>query len=194
MQETLSCYHCHADLENQSSLQICLDGIIYFFCCSGCLAIAKIIHDQGLEKYYERQIPAEVKPPLAESNDLIINSLRAYDDPILLRRFTQEISEGILETVLTLEKIRCAACVWLCENYLKKIKGVHDVQINYVTLRANIRYDSKLVSLAELLFAIQKIGYYAVPYEASENIQKSQYQRRILLFRLGVAILGMMAY
>lgn len=192
MQETLSCYHCRSDLENQSSLQICLDGVIYFFCCSGCLAIAKIIHDQGLEKYYERQIPAEVKPILVESNDLIINSLRAYDDPILLRRFTQEISEGILETVLTLEKIRCAACVWLCENYLKKIKGIHDVQINYVTLRANIRYDSKIVSLSELLFAIQKIGYYAVPYEASENIQKSQYQRRILLFRLGVAILGMM--
>jgi len=97
-----------------------------------------------------------------------------------------------LETTLKLEKIRCAACVWLCEHFIKRMPGVQDVQINYVSQKARIQFDPRQASLAGLLHTIERIGYGAWPFEPSIAIEKAKKERRQLLTRLGVALLGMM--
>ena len=115
-----------------------------------------------------------------------------YDDPILQTRFIKELSSQESQTVLSLEKIRCAACVWLCDHHLKRVKGILDVQINYVTLKAIITFDPQKILLSQILYEVQRIGYLAWPYEPSDLAIRSKVERRKLLFRLGVALLGMM--
>jgi Cu2+-exporting ATPase len=85
------------------------------------MAIAQTIHGEGLEVFYARRAQSSDKPSAYLASDQIPTKLLPYDDPSLLGRFTRPVGdEGDLETTLRLEKIRCAACVWLCEQHLRR--------------------------------------------------------------------------
>ena len=157
------------------------------------MAIAQTIHGEGLEVFYARRAQSSDKPAAYLASSEIPDSLTPYDDPSLLGRYTRPSSEeAYLETTLRLEKIRCAACVWLCEQHLRRIPGVKEVQINYVSQKVKVEFSPEKTSLARLLFEIERIGYEAWPFEPSLSIEKSKKERRQLLTRLGVALLGMM--
>ena len=157
------------------------------------MAIAQTIHGEGLEVFYARRAQTSDKPPAYLAGNEIPEKLKPYDDPSLRSRFTRSRGDkDCLETTLRLEKIRCAACVWLCEQHLRRQVGVIDVQINYVTQKVVVHFDSGKTSLARLLFEIERIGYEAWPFEPSMALDKAKKEKRQLLTRLGVAVLGMM--
>lgn len=188
-----NCYHCGSFILPDDSYELILGGEARKFCCAGCMAVAQTIHGEGLEVFYARRAQSSEKPaPYLASNE-IPESLAPYDDPSLLGRYTRSSGEeGDLETTLRLEKIRCAACVWLCEQHLRRIPGVKDVQINYVSQKVKAKFAPEQTSLARLLFEVERIGYEAWPFEPSLSIERSKKERRQLLTRLGVAMLGMM--
>ena len=189
----LSCYHCSSLILPGDLIEAEFGGIPRAFCCPGCMAIAQTIHGEGLEVFYARRVQSSDKPAEYLAHHEIPEKLKPYDDPSLLGRFTRPHGEaGDLETTLRLEKIRCAACVWLCEQHLRKIKGVKEVQINYVTQKVIVRFSPDKTSLARLLFEIERIGYEAWPFEPSLSADRAKKERRQLLTRLGVAMLGMM--
>ena len=192
MSESRSCFHCGSVVEPKDYFHAVLGDIERSFCCAGCMAVAHTIYGEGLESFYQRQLPAGERPEFLSVNDGIPQSLLVYDDPILQTRFIKELSSQESQTVLSLEKIRCAACVWLCDHHLKRVKGILDVQINYVTLKAIITFDPQKILLSQILYEVQRIGYLAWPYEPSDLAIRSKVERRKLLFRLGVALLGMM--
>ena len=190
---TYNCYHCSSPISPSDLIEANLAGVVRQFCCPGCMAIAQTIHGEGLEVFYARRSQAGEKPPAYLASNEIPESLAPYDDPSLLGRYTRPCGEeSNLETTLRLEKIRCAACVWLCEQHLRRIPGVKDVQINYVSQKVKVAFSPEQTSLARLLFEVERIGYEAWPFEPSLSIEKSKKERRQLLTRLGVAMLGMM--
>jgi len=188
-----SCYHCGSFIPPGDCYEIELSGIPRKFCCAGCLAIAQTIHGEGLGVFYARRAQSSDKPADYLALNEIPDSLAPYDDPSLVGRYTRPIGEDRnLEATLRLEKIRCAACVWLCEQHLRRIPGVKDVQINYVSQKVKVVFSPEQTSLARLLFEIERIGYEAWPFEPSLSLERSKKERRQLLIRLGVAFLGMM--
>ena len=190
---SFTCYHCSSNILPCDLITAELAGVQRQFCCAGCMAIAQTIHGEGLEVFYARRAQSSEKPAAYLASNEIPENLKPYDDPSLRLRFTRPYGEvGDLETTLRLEKIRCAACVWLCEQHLRKIIGVKEVQINYVTQKVIVRYSPEKTSLARLLFEVERIGYEAWPFESSLSAERSQKERRQLLTRLGVAMLGMM--
>ena len=189
----LTCYHCSSSILPNELIEAELGGVRRQFCCPGCMAIAQTIHGEGLEVFYARRSQAGEKPEAYLATDAIPEKLKPYDDPSLRGRFTRPYGDGgDLEATLRLEKIRCAACVWLSEQHLRRIPGVKDVQINYVTQKAIVRFDPEKASLARLLFEIERIGYEAWPFEPSLSVERAKKEKRQLLTRLGVALLGMM--
>ena len=189
---SVPCYHCGSDTEAESSLHADLGGIRRPFCCTGCMAVAQTIYGEGLESFYQRQVSAGERPDYLLAGNELPEALEVYKDPALQERFVKILDTGFAETILSLEKIRCAACVWLCEHHLQRVFGVDDVQINYVTLKAIVRFDPLKIGIPKILYEVQRIGYLAWPYEPSELALRSKRERRNLLFRLGVALLGMM--
>ena len=164
-----------------------------YFCCAGCQAIAQTIHGQGLEGFYARRVAME--PPVDGVIDSKVpEALLVYDDLALLNRYAPLLNteSSIRYTTLRLEKIRCAACVWLNEQHWRRVPGVIDVQINYATQRAKIQFDSAKCGLSNVLYAAQQIGYEAWPFDPSANADLAKAEQRRLLFRLGVALLSMM--
>ena len=193
MSHSLTCYHCSSIISPAELVEVNLSGINRSFCCPGCMAIAQTIHSEGLDVFYTRRVQSSEKPAAYLALNEIPEKLKPYDDPSLRNRFTRPFEEvGQLETTLRLEKIRCAACVWLCEQHLRRINGVNDVQIHYVTQKAMVRFSPDKTSLARLLFEIERIGYEAWPFEPSLSVERAKKERRQLLTRLGVAMLGMM--
>ena len=187
------CYHCSSSILPSDVIEAELGGVQRQFCCPGCMAIAQTIHGEGLEVFYARRAQTSDKPPAYLAGNEIPEKLKPYDDPSLRSRFTRSRGDkDCLETTLRLEKIRCAACVWLCEQHLRRQVGVIDVQINYVTQKVMVHFDSEKTSLARLLFEIERIGYEAWPFEPSIALDKAKKEKRQLLTRLGVAMLGMM--
>jgi Cu2+-exporting ATPase len=192
-QQALNCYHCANQILPGELVETQLGGASRQFCCPGCMAIAQTIHGEGLEVFYARRVQSSDKPAAYLALNEIPEKLKPYDDPSLRGRFTRPFGDqGDLETTLRLEKIRCAACVWLCEQHLRRIDGVKDVQINYVTQKVMVRFSPEKASLARLLFEIERVGYEAWPFEPSLSLDRTKKERRQLLFRLGVAFLGMM--
>ena len=189
---SLTCYHCSSAILPSDLIESEFSGVRRQFCCAGCMAIAQTIHGEGLEVFYVRRAQSGEKPAAYLASSEIPEKLKPYDDPSLRARFTRPYGDDALETTLRLEKIRCAACVWLCEQHLRKIPGVKEVQINYVTQKVIVRFSPEKVSLARLLYEIERIGYEAWPFEPSLSMERSRKERRQLLTRLGVAMLGMM--
>lgn len=193
MKDSLVCYHCSSVILPSELIEADLGSVTRPFCCPGCMAIAQTIHGEGLEVFYARRAQAGEKPAEYLASNQIPEKLQPYDDPSLRGRFTRPFgSAGELETTLRLEKIRCAACVWLCEQHLRRTTGVKDVQINYVTQKVLVRFLPDQTSLARLIFEIERVGYEAWPFEPSLSLERAKKERRQLLTRLGVALLGMM--
>ena len=68
-----------------------------------------------------------------------------------------------METVkLHINGMTCANCSSRIEKKLRNISGVQSAEVNYSSGKASVTYDANFVSLAELIAAIDKLGYKTV--------------------------------
>ena len=58
------------------------------------------------------------------------------------------VPAGLSEAALVLERVRCAACLWLIERVLTRHAGVKQAVVNYATRRALVSWDPHRTSLA----------------------------------------------
>ena len=184
------CFHCGLEVPESTHFHAIVQGESRPMCCAGCQAVAQAIVAAGLEDYYTYRTE---NSPTGQS--LIPDALQKtiiYDNPAIQKRFVRYESANIREVALILEGITCAACVWLNERHLRTLPGVIDVQVNYSTHRARVRWDNEKLQLSEILQAISAIGYLAHPYDPARQQAVLDKERRQQLRRLGVAgALGM---
>jgi Cu2+-exporting ATPase len=141
------------------------------FCCAGCEAVARVIADAGLGAYYETRTAPAARPQA-------LPPVRA--------------PTGLGEAALVLERVRCAACLWLIEQVLRRRAGVTRVEVNYATRRAHVAWDAQRTTLGALIEAVRAVGYDASPYEPRAQRALEQRERRAALWRLFVAAFGAM--
>jgi Cu2+-exporting ATPase len=152
-------------------------------CCAGCQAVARTIVAAGFESYYQTRSASGPTP-----QDLPPAAL--YDDPLAQRQFVATAGEHEREVSLILDRIRCAACLWLNEQWLRRQPGVTRVDINYATHRAQLAWDERRTKLSEILDAVRAIGYDAWPYDPRREDDVRRRERRGALLRLFVAGFG----
>jgi Cu2+-exporting ATPase len=159
-------------------------------CCHGCQAVAQAIVDAGLPDFYKHR--TSHAPTGQELVPEFIQQTTVYDNPAIQKRFVRYEDEHIREAALILEGITCAACVWLNERHLRTLPGVIDVQVNYSTHRARVRWDESRIHLSDILQAVSRIGYIAHPYDPARQQEVLDRERKQHLRRIGVAgVLGM---
>ena len=159
-------------------------------CCHGCEAVTRAILAAGHGDFYRYR--TSNAPTGRELVPDFIAQTRVYDHPDVQKSFVRQESDSVREAALILEGITCAACIWLNEQHLAQLPGVLDVQINYATHRARIRWDDSQVRLSDILQAVRAIGYEAHPYDPQQQQQAYERERRTQLKRLGVAgVMGM---
>jgi Cu2+-exporting ATPase len=186
--DTRDCYHCGLPLDPKIDARAEILGEQRRFCCQGCLAVAQSIVAAGLEAYYqhrrEKAITADVVPE-------IVRKLDYYDHPDVQRSFVRGANDA-REASLLLENIRCAACLWLNERVLRGLDGVLDVDLDYASHHARVRWDPARIKLSEILESIVNIGYVAHPYDPTRREELNAVQRKRSTERLIFAgIIGM---
>ncbi|MEZ5334054.1 MAG: copper ion binding protein [Methanolobus sp.] len=80
--------------------------------------------------------------------------------------------------VLEIGGMKCAACSQNVEKVLKRLKGVSSANVNITTGRAQVEYNSSLVSVDEMRKAIEGIGYSAaLPADRHETEDRERKER-----------------
>jgi Cu2+-exporting ATPase len=183
------CYHCGMPLPHGGDLMVAIDGVERAMCCAGCQAVAQTIVDYGLTSYYRHR---SALPSREETVPQAVRDLAAYDVPEVERTLSRNAGGTAREAALMLEGITCAACVWLIEQRIARMPGVLDIDINYATHRAQVRWDARRTRLAAILEAVAAIGYRASAYDSARAEQARRRERDRALWRLFIAGFGMM--
>jgi len=155
------------------------------FCCAGCEAVARSIVAGGFEKYYEARSSEGVRPDA-------LPPPQVYDDPAAQREFVAAPREHEREATLILDRIRCAACLWLNERALRRVPGMLRADVNFATQRAQIAWDPRRTRLSQIVEAIRAVGYDAYPFDPRRGEALARRERRRSLWRLFVAGFGAM--
>ncbi len=79
----------------------------------------------------------------------------------------------------------CASCSARIERVLNKKEGVKKANVNLTTEKAQVSYDSGIISVADLIAAIEKVGFKAAlpkedPAEAAAKQKRKQHDMRVL--------------
>lgn len=162
-------------------------------CCVGCAAVARAIVAAGHGDYY-RYRERKADPASIESLPAFLRSTELYDDAALQARFVRP-HDGLCEATLVLEDIRCAACVWLNERQLRATAGIVDVEVDYATHRARVRWDPEQIAFSSILDSLAALGYRATPFDPAHRdaLERAEHSRSLdrLIFAgvLGMAVM-----
>lgn len=180
-----ACFHCGLPVPAGSHWAVEIDGAERAMCCPGCEAVAQAIVDNGLTDYYRsrQSLPQGVA-------DAVPDALKLYDAPELAAQFTGDNGDG--EATLSVEGIRCAACVWLIERRLAQVPGLTAANLNVATEKLQVKWDAARCKPSDILQAVREVGYTAYPFDPIQHGELLRKNARQLFKRLFVAGLSMM--
>ncbi|VEJ53152.1 heavy metal translocating P-type ATPase [Campylobacter insulaenigrae] len=147
-----------------------------YFCCNGCQSVYEILHDSGLEEFYDKLGNQTLNP---------VEFKYEYKD---YQKYITKTKDGLSEIFLLIEDIHCAACVWLNEKILIKSDGVVEVDINSITHKARIVFDENIISLVKIIQNIECIGYKANIYSPTKFEKRAMQTKREFYAKLIVAV------
>ncbi|NRR29411.1 cadmium-translocating P-type ATPase [Oxalobacteraceae bacterium] len=186
-----ACFHCGLPLpaDGRPRWRVEIAGVSRDMCCPGCAAVAETIVALGQGAYYRERSAYAARGDAAA----LPPALALYDnaDP----RFG--VDADACSATLTVEGIRCAACVWLIERRLLELPGVLAASLNVATERLQLRWERERLTLAQVLAALHAIGYTAYPYDAGRHGEQLRLSARTLgrqLFVAGLAMMQVMMY
>ncbi len=144
----ISCFHCGLPVPKDSRWNVRINEVEQPMCCPGCEAVARAIVDNGLTDYYRNRqtLPQGVAEPIPDA-------LKLYDTPELAVQFINQ--EGSGEATLSVEGIRCAACVWLIERRLSQVPGLQAADLNVATEKLQVRWDTSQCKPSDILQAVR---------------------------------------
>jgi len=181
------CFHCGLPIATGADYHAQLDGAERRFCCFGCQSVCSAIFEAGLQGYYQRTPEGTLlAPPPEPPKDIEI-----YDLDEVQREFIT-CSGDVRDIHLLVEGIHCAACVWLIERGLQRVPGVESANVNLAARRLHLRWDNRRAKLSDVIHALARIGYAAVPYDPESAEGTIKKANRAMLYRLFFAGFAMM--
>lgn len=151
------------------------------FCCSGCRVAWSILHDHGLERYY--QLPDRRDRPVRSTG-------RRYDDfdhPAFHHLYVTPGAAATSRVELYLEGVHCGSCVWLVERVPLVVEGVLRAELDVRRSLATIEWDPATTPLSAIARALDELGYPPHPFRGMAREQHRRREDRGMLVRIGVA-------
>jgi P-type Cu2+ transporter len=183
---SVQCFHCGLPVGADAPPRtVVIDEVARPMCCPGCEAVAQAIVDIGHTEYYLKRSGYGAT---IGADALVPPALALYDHDA--ERFA--LDDASCEATLAVEGIRCAACVWLIEKQLSRLRGVQAVNLNVATERLYVRWSRAQCKPSDIFAAIHRIGYAAYHYDAQRHGEQLRQAGKTLSRRLFVAGLCMM--
>jgi len=183
-----ACWHCGEPVPPGVDLQATVGDTPRPMCCHGCQAVATLIDQAGLERYYDFRDVLPERPEAAARGD----DFSAWDREAVLRHYARTDGNGMSQLTLVLENVHCAACAWLIKRFVGERAGVTEIQVDIGDGRARLHFDPKRAPLSEIAGRLAALGYRPHLDSPQAGEQRDQTERRRLLKAIAVAGLGMM--
>lgn len=154
------------------------------FCCHGCRTVYAVLHEHGLDRYYDlvERSGDTVRPARDVGRDY-----DAWDDAAFAELYVRPGEADTLTTELYLEGVHCAACVWLIERAPAALPGLVEARLDLGRSLAVVRWDPAVVRLSRIARLIDSLGYPAHPYRGVAVREMRRREDRALLIRMAVA-------
>ncbi len=181
------CYHCGLAVETDAYFKAVIAGDSRDFCCLGCQSVCQSIFEAGLQGFYQKTPEGtQLQPPPTMESEFT-----SYDLDEVQQDYIDE--QGDERTInLLINGIHCAACVWLIERALSKLKGVVSAQVNLTNKRLRLCWNKDELQLSQALTILSQLGYAAVPFDPLTSDARTVKQHRSLLYRMAFAGFAMM--
>jgi Cu2+-exporting ATPase len=172
-----ACAHCGLDVpaglvDAEASRQ---------FCCGGCRAAYAILHEHGLDRYYD----------FAERRGAPVRSsgrrFEEFDHTVFQNLYVRALPNGLVEAELYLEGVHCASCVWLVERSPLVIPGVVRAELEIRRSLARVSWDPTAVRLSAIARTLDSLGYTPHPFRGVTRDAMRRAEDRAMLVRIGVA-------
>ncbi|MEE4160968.1 MAG: heavy metal translocating P-type ATPase [Woeseiaceae bacterium] len=187
MNDDTACFHCALPVIDQR-YTVDIDGEPRAVCCPGCKAVAELIRDSGMSRYYALR---EAPEPGVGKPEEDAGEWEVFNRRDMLDAFAASDADRA-EATIYVGGMYCAACSWLIETTLKGTAGVAEADVNPVTHRLRVVFDSTVIGLGTLLATLSQLGYYPQPLAPDSTAAPEVQEQRAALKRLLVASLGMM--
>jgi Cu2+-exporting ATPase len=183
-----TCFHCALPVPTGCELTVQIEEEQRPVCCPGCKAVAELIRDTGLTRYYDLRDAPEpgVGRPPDEAAEW-----QVFDSPEMLNAFT-ETHDEMREATIYVGGMYCSACSWLIETTLGKQPGITSAEVNPITHRLRLRFPAGEAGLSGYLATLADLGYQPQPLSPESATRPEVAEQRTALKRLLVASLGMM--
>jgi Cu2+-exporting ATPase len=153
------------------------------FCCEGCETVFAVLHDHGLERWYELRGP-EGEGQRARTSG---RSYEEFDAESFRTMHCRALAGGLLSAELYLEGVHCPACVWLVERLPFVLDGVTGTRLNLGRSSCRVTWDPSRVEASAIARALDRLGYSPHPWRRSEADALRRKEDRRELLRLAVA-------
>jgi P-type Cu2+ transporter len=183
-----TCFHCALPVPRDCNLTVEIEGTHQPVCCPGCKAVAELIRDTGMSRYYdlrEAPDPGVGRPPEEAAE------WRVFDSADMLGAFTEEHDE-VREATIYVGGMYCSACSWLIETTLGRQPGVTSAEVNPITHRLRLGFPAEGALFSSYLATLANLGYQPQPMSPEGAARPEVTEQRTALKRLLVASLGMM--
>lgn len=141
------------------------------FCCSGCVYVYELLHQQGLDHFYDLKGELSL-PPVSPQ------SLRERDYEWLVELGRNAAPQG--ELCLALQGISCVGCIWLIEKVFARHAGGLRVNVDVVHGDLFFCYDPVVFDVVAFAKDMQAFGYLVgPPREGEEGQPTSGLERRM---------------
>lgn len=154
------------------------------FCCNGCAAAWRLLHDGGLAEFYRLRDATAETPGRPAGED---PAAEAFDGPAFRAAWTRPLRDGGELIAWYLEGLHCPACVWLVEQLPRLLPGVRWARLDLGTAQLRVAYDPQHASPAAQARLLASLGYRARPFRADAVTRALAAEQRSLLVRVAVA-------
>jgi len=185
-----TCAHCGTALTDAAMRET-------GFCCAGCAYVYRLIHESGLDAYYQIKDPitapvdATVFQPQdadwlselqknAEEQAAETEATNSHDDA---RATTaRKIRRSATAATLAIQGISCAGCVWLIEKLFMQLPGARRITVNAQLGHMEISWTAGEFSLPDFARNLASFNYLVGPHDATAAEPES----RALVRRIGL--------
>jgi Cu2+-exporting ATPase len=155
-----SCYHCNSPIPDGSRYSAIVAGTERAMCCPGCAAVARLIDEHGLSRFYDFRTS-----PSLRAGDSDPGAFAACDRPEVRSSIVELDDDDGRRARLRcrVEGMNCAACTWLINKALRDIEGIGDVGINALNGLVTVTFDASATQPSRILEAMARFGFTVRP-------------------------------
>lgn len=174
------CHHCGLEAFNP------VHNHEHVFCCHGCSQVYQLLHDQGLENFYELK---KEGVNFSASSPVQISDREEFlylDQSEFFEKYGKTLINGNKQFSFYIEGVNCLACIWLLDRLPHLNREIVNSQYDLSVSKLDVEFKNIPLSLVASL--ITQLGYKAYPLKnEQERKLKEKQENRNELIRLAVS-------